>query len=218
VNGVAEREITVTYETLFELLRLEKSRAELQTLSPAFFADLANYVREKQEILNRAEQKTDLFALTERDKTRAQLENIRRIIKELWEKRESKILSLAINKSRTGSSIIDTSALLAEEKEFFEQLVALLNQFRGTGLMPLLYGKPVANQRDTSDNPPAKDAKLEEPEPKKETVLVRFVKSVPQFVGKELEVYGPFEEEDMANLPSEIADVLIKKGRAVAME
>ena len=46
-----------------------------------------------------------------------------------------------------------------------------------------------------------------------QTKLVRFLYSVPKFVGQELEEYGPFEEEDIANLPSEIADVLLGKGK-----
>ena len=37
---------------------------------------------------------------------------------------------------------------------------------------------------------------------------------MPKFVGRDLEVYGPFEEEDIANLPGEIADILILKNRA----
>ncbi len=49
---------------------------------------------------------------------------------------------------------------------------------------------------------------------KKFTKLVRFMGYVPKFVGPELEEYGPFEEEDIANLPAEVADVLISKSRA----
>jgi len=45
------------------------------------------------------------------------------------------------------------------------------------------------------------------------TRLGRFLNSVPKFVGKELEEYGPFAEEDIANLPVEIAEVLINKGK-----
>ena len=37
--------------------------------------------------------------------------------------------------------------------------------------------------------------------------------SLPTNFGTELEEYGPFSEEDIANLPSEIADVLIGKGK-----
>ena len=49
---------------------------------------------------------------------------------------------------------------------------------------------------------------------KKPAKLVRFMHSVPKFVGPELEEHGPFKEEDIANLPMEIADVLINKGKA----
>ena len=48
----------------------------------------------------------------------------------------------------------------------------------------------------------------------KSTKIVRFLYAVPKFVGKELEEYGPFAEEDIANLPGEIADVLITQGNA----
>ena len=43
--------------------------------------------------------------------------------------------------------------------------------------------------------------------------MIRFLSPVPKFLGKELETYGPFGEDDVANLPSEIAAILIAKGR-----
>ena len=46
---------------------------------------------------------------------------------------------------------------------------------------------------------------------------IRFIKPVPKFLGTELEIYGPFEENDIASLPSRIAKVLIKKERAEEM-
>ena len=48
--------------------------------------------------------------------------------------------------------------------------------------------------------------------------MIKFNHAVPKFVGEDLEVYGPFEENDMANLPSKIADVLVSKGRAEEMD
>ncbi|MFH0978425.1 MAG: hypothetical protein V1837_03930 [Candidatus Woesearchaeota archaeon] len=188
-------EITITYETLFELRRLEKNREELQTLSSTFLDDLAKYINEKQIVLSQG----GMF-VSDRDKNL--LEQVKGLTRQLYELRERKIISLAVNKSRTGSSIIDTSALLKHEKEFFDQMVGLLDKSRETILKPLLEGY---------------QAKPEE-EIRKETRLVRFLTPVPKFVGEQLEVYGPFEEEDVANLPTAIADVLITKGRAQAME
>jgi len=43
---------------------------------------------------------------------------------------------------------------------------------------------------------------------------VRFIKPVPKFLGPELETYGPFEEQDIASLPSKVANILIRKERA----
>ena len=53
---------------------------------------------------------------------------------------------------------------------------------------------------------------------KKSMKLVRFINAVPKFVGPELEEYGPFQEEDIAKLPVEIAEVLISKGRVEEIE
>ena len=45
--------------------------------------------------------------------------------------------------------------------------------------------------------------------------IVKFLDKIEQFVGKELELYGPFDKNDEAKLPRELADVLIKQGKAV---
>ena len=45
-------------------------------------------------------------------------------------------------------------------------------------------------------------------------ILVRFISPVPKFKGENGFIYGPFEEHDVANLPKELVDLLLKKGRA----
>ena len=62
-------EITITYETLYELLRREKFRQELQQLTPTFYQDTVNYIKEKQVILDSQKNKDSIFA-TESEKTR----------------------------------------------------------------------------------------------------------------------------------------------------
>ena len=108
-------EINITYETLFELLRREKNREELQKLDETFFNDVVTYLKEQKEFLNEQKTKQDLFAVEELKKAEIQEENIRKILRELYEKREKKMISLALDASRTSSSIIDTSVLLEEE-------------------------------------------------------------------------------------------------------
>ena len=203
------QEIVITYETLFELLKRERERTDLQKLEPTFFSDTIAYIKDKKKIL---EAKNDsVFAIEERKKTERQLENIYKILKELYERREKKIISIALDKSRTKSNLIDTTALLKEEKAVFEALAGLLDTYREA----ILYS--VLNERmpfmQALEKKPVEDFKTAL-ELKKLTKLVRFTNAVPKFVGTELEEYGPFGEEDIANLPSEIAQVLISKGKA----
>ncbi|MBI4439930.1 DNA replication complex GINS family protein [Candidatus Woesearchaeota archaeon] len=189
-----QKDIIITYETLYELLRLEKIRPELQRLDGSFLSDCANYVAEKARFLEQSENSTSLFSSSEGQNTRLQLMNVKKLLKELYERREKKIIQMAMDKSRSPSAIIDTSSMLREEQEFFANITLLLSGFREAILNSAWSGT--------------------KKEAQKETTLVRFLQAVPKFVGKELEVYGPFREDDMANLPAEIASVLIRKGSA----
>jgi len=61
------------------------------------------------------------------------------------------------------------------------------------------------------------EAKPVEPSKPSELVLVRFLQDVPPIVGVDLKTYGPFRKEDVANLPKENAEALIKQGLAKAI-
>jgi hypothetical protein len=61
---------------------------------------------------------------------------------------------------------------------------------------------------------PASEVKSEEPQDLAKTKLIRFLISVPQFMGEDMLEYGPYEEEDVAKVPEGIASLLIEKERA----
>ena len=106
--------IKITLETLYDILRNEKKREDLQKLESTFFIDVISYMREKQAFLATKKDVDDLFASGEKDKLEYEIRSIKRILKEIYEKREKKILDIALNRSRTGSEIIDTSSMLRE--------------------------------------------------------------------------------------------------------
>lgn len=224
----------LTYELLFDMLRNEKSREELQALDKNFFADLTDYIQDKERLI-RDNSDSQLFSGLEREKTMKQLENAKRLIKELYERREKKVLNLAMISSRTGG-LLDKSAMLPVEQKLFERLSVMLEEFRNDILYRIMGGSmpelreqvPAvgATVSSVSAHPlgsplPASHPAASQTTPStssgKDTVLVRFTHSVPKFIGKELEVYGPFESEDIANLPRQIADILVSKGRAEFM-
>ncbi len=134
-------EIKITLETLYDILRNEKQREDLQQLNDTFFVDVVSYLKEKKKLLESKQDEDDLFAAGEREKLEYELRSIKRILKEVYEKREKKIIDIAMNKSRTGSDIIDTSALLQEEKEFYDLLLGLLDGYRKGVLLNLFRGE-----------------------------------------------------------------------------
>ncbi|MFC1704797.1 hypothetical protein ACFLZ6_00535 [Nanoarchaeota archaeon] len=270
------KEVNITYETLFEMLRREKDKEELQKLSSSFFADVIVYLEDKKKSLN----DMTLQSFEDKRKFEDEVENIRRILKDLYERREKKIVNLALNISRTKSNLIDTSSLLNEEKSLFDSLIRNLDYGRESILNMLLKSKspefrqpkveepkpateenkevsetqgvsddaqkaplsdkpteqsspeqqpspeittPVPSIKEEQSHPESQDSPTPE-QPKQEvkeeksTKMIRFTNAVPKFVGKELEEYGPFDQEDVANLPAEIAKVLIEKGRAEEIE
>ena len=211
-----QEEVTITYETLFELLRREKERSELQKLDSNFFQNVIGYLKDKQTIISNLN--GDNSSLEEKRKIEDQLYNVVKIIKDLYGRREKKIVSMAIDKSKNKSSIVDNSIFLAQENELFNHIVKVLDEGRENILLNVINMKEPSSLGEVStggivSEKPRQVIKKEVKEPK-DTQLVRFLSAVPKFVGRELEEYGPFDEEDIASLPIEIAKVLVNKGRA----
>jgi DNA replication initiation complex subunit (GINS family) len=165
--------------------------------------------------------------LDEREKTQVQLVNIRKIVRELYERREKKIADMALNKSRTKSNLIDTSTLLVHERYLFDSIVSVLDSFRGSVLHNVLSLREpslTVNLPEPAKMPEIAPVEPEQaqsivqpipPMPAPSVKRVKFTQPVEQFVGNELELYGPFQPEQKEQLPAEIANILIEKGSAV---
>ena len=186
---------TLTYEALYDILRRERTRQELQKLDSNFYKDVDNYIREKIKTLESQRQKSSIFAQKEIEKTEKQLDNVKKIIKELYEKREIKITQLALSMAKT-KDMQEVIELLPEERNMFENLVKTLRESREIIIYNLIEGKPKVIKTDN------------------ETRLIRFVQAVPKFVAEDSNEYGPFEEEYIASLPLKVADILVRNNRA----
>ncbi|MFA6462132.1 MAG: hypothetical protein WCV90_07770 [Candidatus Woesearchaeota archaeon] len=223
--------IKITLETLYDVLRNEKKREDLQKLEPAFFVDVIVYMKEKIAFLEQKAQDKDIFASGERDKLEYELRSIRRILKEIYEKREKKIIDIALNKSRTGSDIIDISAMLGEEKEFYWRTLKNLDEFRRGILMSLFKGElPViggaihSNLKvssyleeplpvETAPKPELSEPILATP-PELPKTKIKFTHPLPSFVWKDMKVYGPYDVGEEIEIFPEVADLIVRKGRA----
>jgi len=186
-----DNEINITYETLFDLLRREKGREELQALDKNFNAQVVKYLQEKMQLL------TNEFSEEEKSQAAIQINNIKKILKELYDRREKKILNMAIHNSREPSSLIDTSVMLQNESALYDKTSEVFTKFRENILTNMMDAKPIET--------PKVDTHVETHEVNPTTKMLRFIHAVPKFLGRELEIFGPFEKEDIATLPTDIA-------------
>ncbi len=125
-------DIHITYETLFDLLRKERSLEELQELDKQFWHYVIDYLKERQAFY-------DKISSIEQEKMRIQLNNIKRILREIYERREQKILQLAINVIRTENvGFVDTRNMLYEERLLFDESITLLKKYK-TGVLDQIF-------------------------------------------------------------------------------
>lgn len=179
------------YDLLYDSWLKEKENIELQSLPKDFYAKLTEYItaiQKETRMLDKNSPKSKLLS--------QEFSRVTRLMQELIELRFRKIVELS------GSSEIQKSDLLANERETLRKLRATFENFQ-LFLKKLLQGK---KQNVISNNITT------------ESSLLRFLKKFPAVVGSDLKIYGPFSVEDIAVLPIENAKVLTKQGVATNIE
>ena len=199
-----------SYEQLFDIVRRERAREQLQDLEEGFYEQAQAY---QEDLESQVRQKDALDP--QADTIRTQLVNSKKLLRELYDRREKKILHLALNKARTNSNLIDTSSLISRERPLFEELESSLKSHR-ISLNLHAPNKPSPTPTPRQVNKPVESKKPVDDTPKMNAgeIRVRVTASVPKFLGANGETHGPYEEGSEVFLPERIARILIRKGRA----
>ena len=114
--------------------------------------------------------------------------NAERLVEDIFNRRERKVFNLALIAARTN---IPPENLTEEERAFFDQTLAAIKNRRDAILSDMLMKKP-----------------------EEKTGLIVFKEDVPAFVGADMKNYGPFKTGDIAKLPDENKEILLKQGTA----
>jgi len=178
----------ITYNDIYEASKKERYSEQLQQLPKNFIGEVADYLREKRDIASKDD---DIFS----DvivKTKKQLENAITLFKELIVRRKKKILNLVLVASETGISKQDFENMMPFEKTLFEELMKSID-ISDKKLNELMNGSK---------------------EEQKKNELVVFNEYVDEFIGLDGEKMGPFEKGQMANIPKEIAKILVDGTKA----
>lgn len=213
------------YEELRKYQRKEKNTAKLVELKKGFYEELSDLVSEKS---SKYKEEMD-------PEVKKKLENIKKIARDLYKKRERKIISRAL---RTTELEEEDYKLLEREKKLFKEIREAIEEERKQ-LDKVLKGEPLQGLEEESreleeteksegELQTTSETDLEEEtaeselknEEEKETgeglnkVMVRILKEVPEFVSQNLQELGPYEPESTVEVPEKEAEVLVDKGLA----
>lgn len=166
-------EETISFDIIRKIQREEQISPKITKLPENFYSAVSDYVSQKRKMKE------------EDRRTVLETKNIERLVEDIFNRRERKIINYSIISARTG---IEPENLSEEEKEFYQKLVDTIKKRRESDLKKILG------------------------EEKEEIVsMVIFKEDVPQFVGVDEKNYGPFKKGDIAKLPEENMKLLIEK-------
>ena len=201
------------YKTLRKIQQAEKQSPMITRIPKTFYEDVQVYLAGLQKQLEKeSKQKRQMLLADE-------IQNIEKIIINIYEQREKKIIMAAMSKIRGGNPPI--KHLLDFELQLFDSLQRLLHSARDS----LLSNKKESIVLDAADekktnhqierierNEPLKeDKKLEEkPSPLIDYAVLRIIKDMPTFIGTDAKQYT-IKVGDVLSVPNQMADMLIKR-------
>jgi len=181
----------MSYALLYEAWKQEKENHELQPLHREFYSNLSQYVKSQREELQMLDEKTLKARLLSEE-----LERVKKLSSDLIHSRYRKMFNSILN-----GKIISSDILTSEEEVSYSGISSTWKYVKDV-LKDVLRGRiPIVRSLKNMEKP--------------KRILVRFLKGIPAIIGPDMKAYGPFNEEDVASLPAENAEVLLKRGIAI---
>ena len=166
---------TITFELIRKIQREEQRSPKLTKIPENFYSSILTYIQQKKQISEKEDRKGVL-----------EIKNIERLVEDIFDRRERKVVTAAVNAARTN---IQPENMVEEEKDFFDLVAGSIRQRRETNLKKMFI--------------------VEKGE---ESELIVFKDQVPEFVGSDMKNYGPFKKGDIAKLPDENMKLLLQQG------
>jgi len=193
------------YNELYAAWQKEIDDPVLGALPLDFYAKIAEYLRritEEDKVLDKKSVKNNLLE--------HEAANVERMLRELLGARYRKIIKTVTKTQKLPSELLTTEE--AKMCETFADFTKSYHKFSDDLMQGQLTVEPikVTVRVEAREVVPA-------PQPHKRST-VRFLKNIPAIMGADMKSYGPFSVEDVASLPSQNAQILVKQGLAVLVE
>jgi DNA replication factor GINS len=191
------------YNELYAAWQREINDPTLGALQPDFYRKIGEYIRrikEEDKVIDKKSVKMNLLT--------HETQNVERMLEELLEVRYRKIIKIV-----TKSQKLPVELLTFEETKMGETFADFTKSYQKftSGLMQGQVSEPIKVIIKV-------EANLTEAAPAHKRSTIRFLKSIPAIMGADMKSYGPFVAEDVASLPPQNAQILVKQGLAVLVE
>ncbi len=174
----------LTYDELRRLQRKEMASAALVSLPEGFYSEATELLEKHESALKGG------FSI----QLAREYENTLKIIRDIYSRREGKILLRAMRAARTGEEV---DGLASEEKALLSSVVTLLEK-----------------NRERFEHRISPKKALEAPVQQDSQKKLAFLMDLPEFVGLDGSVYGPFKCGAETLLEMEEAQRLVRRGAA----
>ena len=191
------------YNELFSAWQREIDDPTLGGLPLDFYTKISQYlkhIKEEDKVLDKKSVKTSLL---EHESV-----NVERMLKELLGSRYRKIIKTVTKTQKLPSELLTVEE--ARMCETFADFTKSYHKFTDDLMQGQLNVEPIKVVVKTETYAVA-------PQPHKRSTI-RFLKNIPAIMGADMKSYGPFIAEDVASLPPQNAQILVKQGLAVLVE
>lgn len=211
-----EKTNVLTFSELRKKQKKEDKQEDLLNLDDSFMLRASNYFQQKKESEGESRE----------------YKNARRVLDKIVSLREEKIVKKARLSANTGLATSDIN-LLPEEQELFRQIKnsftdhhdriedkvtstekALSKEEASEEVTEELESTPQQMEDIQEDEASEEVTDEEDVEVKEGYNIVEITSSVPEFMGTDLEAYGPFDEGDEVEIPEDNAEILVNRGNA----
>ena len=187
------------YKKLYEDWKRERENPSLQDLDNDYYPTMASYASKLRE-QNRMLDKTSVLGKI----MTKEMDYVEKMLKDLLHIRLTKIIQAEME----GTPLV-TANLLPDEREFHSEIRRSIGSFNDMARNIILGRLDRAEPRLQKSTPSGDFTGYK---------VLRFLKPVPAIMGVDMKTYGPFNPEDVASLPEENAENLIRRGFAKVVE
>lgn len=191
----------ISYKNLRKIQQMEKNSPVLTGLKSGFYNELFEYLEKLDKRLEKESSSQKQMLLKD------EIQNTRKIVTNIYEQREKKILLAAISKARGGNP--DLKNLVDVEKSLFDSILKLMIQSRKQSLGE----KSKGNKEDKIKNVEPGGEDEENGKQENSNPIVRVTQDIPEFIGTDTKKYT-LRRGDVVSLPEDMGDTLSKRGVA----